>query len=122
MFTPGLRPRCCLCHALQQGLYRLGQLLRAAFVDACRHGVGTSAAVVTETSNHSHALLHRRAGDGRLEHKALGTLCVGVAAQTRKLALSRKSYSEKVSLALRIQCPALHARVGREHALSIGHR
>ena len=114
MFTPGLRPRCCLCHALQQRLSRLGQLLREAFEDTCKHEVETNAAVVTESDNHSHALLHRRAGDGRLEHKALGTLCVGVAAQTRKLALSRKSFSEKVSLALRIQY--------REHTFSNGHR
>ena len=76
MNTPRLRPRSCLYHALQQGLHRLGQLLRAAFEDACRDEVGTNGAFVAETSKHSHALLRCRAGDGRLELNALGTLCV----------------------------------------------
>ena len=106
MYTPRLRPTSCLDHALQQGLRRLGQLPRAAFEDACRHEVRTRGAVFAETSKHSRAVLHCRAGDD-LELKALNTLCAGVAAQTRELV------SEKVGLALRIQHPSALAGLER---------
>ena len=104
MYTPRLRPRSCLHRALQQGLHRLGQLPRTAFEDACRDEGG---AVFAETSRHS------QAGDGRLEVKALGTLCVGVA-------LSRKLVGEKVSLPLRIQHPSALAGLERRHAADLG--
>ena len=120
MYTPRLRQRGCLCHALQHGLHRLRWLPRAAFEDACRDEVGTGGAVFAETSKHSHALPLCRAGDGRLELKALGTLCVGVAPHTRELALSRKRVGEKVSLPLRNQHPSALAGLERRYAPDLG--
>ena len=76
--------------------------------------------VFPETSKHSHALLHCRAGDGRLEFEALDPLCVGVLVQTRELAPSRKRVGEKVSLLLRIQHPSALAGLERWNAANLG--
>ena len=65
-------------------MYRLGQLRRAAFEDACRDEVGIGGAVFVESSKHSHVLLHSRAGDRRLELKAMDTLVVTITLRSNR--------------------------------------